>query len=193
MTTTIIAGTPNPAGGMYYGPTGTALPTDSTTALDVALLSLGVVSNDGMAASKSRDTTNVTDWLGNIVLVLQTAYTETYVVTLIEALKSDVAKLVAGDGNVTATAATGGTGNKLAVVNDGQQLPHKAFVFDLLHAATGATKRIAIPDGQVTSVGDVTYSNSAAVGYQVTITAFKDSSGNFSYEYTDDGSGSSSS
>jgi len=153
----------------------------------VGFVSLGIVSNDGLAASKSRDTTNVTDWLGNIVLVLQTAYTETYQVTLIEALKADVAKLVAGDSNVTATPAASGSGNQLAVTNDGSQLPRKAFIFDLLHASSGATKRIAIPEGQVTAVGDVTYSASGAVGYQVTITAFKDASGNFSYEYSDDG------
>lgn len=187
MTTTVIAGTPNPAGGMYYGPLATALPTDSTTALGVGFVNLGIVSSAGLAASKSRDTTNVTDWLGNIVLVLQTAYTETYQVTLIEALKADVMKLVAGDSNVTATPAASGSGNQLAVTNDGSQLPRKAFVFDLLHRSSGATKRIAIPEGQVTAVGDVTYSASDAVGYQVTITAFKDSSGNFSYEYSDDG------
>lgn len=184
---TVIAGTPNPAGGFYYAPTTSTLPTNSTTALDAAFKSLGIVSNDGLSVSKSRDTTNVTDWLGDVVLVLQTGYTATYQITVIEALKTEVNKLVFGDSNVTAVAAASGHGNTLAVTDSGAQLPHKALVFELLHAATGATKRIVVPDGQVTAVGDVTYSNSAAVGYQLTITAFKDESGNYSYEYSDDG------
>ena len=45
-----------------------------------------------------------------------------------------------------------------------------------------AVKRIVIPDAAVTAVGDITYAKSA-VGYNTTLTAVPDTSGNTHYEY----------
>lgn len=186
-TANMIAGLPNPAGGFYYGDTSTAvLPTDSKAALDESLTFLGDANDDGLTETPSRDTTNVPDWAGRTVKVLQTSYTKTYKITLIEALREDVQKLVNGDANVTATAATTGHGNQLAVVDKGQMLPNKVFVADMIDPS-GAAFRQVIPNGQVTDIGDITWAASGVVGYEVTITAYPDAAGNFSYLYTDDG------
>ena len=47
----------------------------------------------------------------------------------------------------------------------------------------GTAKRVVLPSCKVTSVSDVNYTDSNAVGYEVEISAYPDSSGNTHYEY----------
>jgi hypothetical protein len=47
--------------------------------------------------------------------------------------------------------------------------------------------RIYVPDGQITEVGEITYSDSEVIGYQVTVEAFADELGNKAYKFLDNG------
>ena len=46
---------------------------------------------------------------------------------------------------------------------------------------------IAVPDGQITEVGEVTFASNAAVGWNVTLSCYPDANGNSIYIMTDDG------
>lgn len=108
-------------------------------------------------------------------------------------------KLVASLGNVTTytdtgTAGTAGTvpatnttgaGTRHKVSLNSTTLPHKSYVFEVKDG--NAKIRIYVPDGQITEVSDVTYSDSEVVGYEVTVAAFADASGNKAYKYLDNG------
>ena len=86
-------------------------------------------------------------------------------------------KLVYGAANVTGTLDTGIT----IQANNKPQEEHVLVIDMVLRDLT--QKRIVIPKGYVTAVGDIVYRDNAAVGYQTTITAFPDASGNTHYEY----------
>ncbi len=109
----------------------------------------------------------------------------TYSFTLLETLNVAVQKAIRGDDNVTSTAANSSHGNLLAVTVNADTRAKLPWVFDMLDG--DAKKRIVVPLGQITAIGDVVYSDTGVVGYPVTLEAFPDTSGNNSYEYTDDG------
>lgn len=176
---------PKVTGCAFRAPLGTAVPVDSTTALVAAYKGLGYVGEDGIGFNPARSTNKVRAFGGDIVKVLQTEYSETWTFTMIEYRNPEVQKAAFGDSNVTVTAATATTGTKMAVKHNSDVLPRQVFVFELLEAV--AANRFVLPDAQINEVGEVTYSDAEIVAYPVTVEAFKDASGNNSYDYHDDG------
>lgn len=182
----IVAGKPLATGGVLIGPVGTVAPTDATTALNAAFISAGYIGEDGLTESADRSIEKVKAWGGDVVKVLQTDFSTSYSFTFLETLNSTVLKTVYGDTNVTTTAATATKGTLHAVKVNADTLPQKAFVFEVKDGI--ARIRIHVPLGQITEVGEITYSDGEVIGYQVTVEAFRDSTlGANAIKYIDDG------
>lgn len=156
-------------GAVHIAPQATALPTNTTTALNAAFEDVGYISEDGVTQSIGTSTTNIKAWQnGDVVRKIQTEHDLTFQFTMIET--SDVT-LAAYYGNYAAG----------AIEVNSDELAHKSWVLEVADGSDDV--RITIPDGQITERGDIVYQNGDAVGYQVTISCFPDSSGNKAYIY----------
>ena len=175
--TNVTAGKPAVGGAVWRAPVGTSLPTDVSTSLNSAFKCLGYLSQDGLTNGVTRESEDIKAWGGDTVLKPQTSFDETWKGTFIEAFNTDVLKMVHGNTNVT-----GDLTNGIAVTKNSKELEEASYVADMIMRG-GVLKRVVIPKGVVTEVGEVTYKDSEAVGYETTIGALPDASGNSSYEY----------
>lgn len=175
--TNVTTGKPKTGGAIFYAPTGSTLPTDAVTALDAAFVSLGYISEDGLSNENSPESDEINAWGGDVVYSYQTSRSDTFSFKMIEALNPDVLKVVYGDANVTGDLATG-----LAVKANSDDLDEHAWVVEMVLRG-GVVKRVVIPNGKVTEIAEITYADNEAVGYEVTISATPDASGNTHYEY----------
>ena len=173
----VTAGKPKIAGAIAIAPKGSTLPTDSTSALDAAFMQVGYVSEDGVVNSNSPSVETIRAWGGDVVLTTSSEKPDDFSFTLIEALNINVLKLIYGENNVTGTLETG-----IVVKANNNNQDEWAIVIDML-LRNDVTKRIVIPSATVTEVGDITYADSDAVGYETTVSAQPDTAGNTHYEY----------
>lgn len=168
---------PKLGGAVYRAALGSTLPTDATTNLDNAFVCLGYISEDGLTNANSPESDSVKAWGGDTPLSYQTSKEDNFTFTLIEALNVDVLKMVYGDTNVTGTLATG-----ITVKANAEEAAEACYVVEMV-MRNNAVKRIVIPDAKITEVGDITYADQEVAGYEVTLGAMPDSTGNTHYEY----------
>lgn len=165
-------------GGVYFAVAGTAAPTDATTTLAAAFKPLGYVSVDGVTNSLSKETSEIKEWGGDVVDTVLTGQTDTFSLKFIESFNVDTLKCIYGTNNVTGSASTGA----ISVTVNAADAPSGVYVIDMILRG-GRMKRIVIPNGKITELGDIVYKADEAVGYDCTIAANLDATGNTHYEY----------
>lgn len=172
----VTASKPKIGGAVFRAPLGTPLPTNATDELNKAFASLGYISEDGVTNSNTMTTEKVKAWGGDVVMEDETEKTDTVKMKLIEGLNTDVLKAVYGDSNVTGDLETG-------IAIKANSIPQKECCWVIDMVLKGALKRVVIPCGKVTAVGDVVYKAGQPVGYDTTISTTPDADGQTHYEY----------
>ena len=180
----VSTGKPNIAGAIYRAPLSgsPSIPNDCTTALAAAFKCLGYVSDDGLTNSTSNENEDIKAWGGDVVMTIKKSRKDTFKFKLIEVLNDEVLKAVYGDDNVTAAAATTTAPKTISIASNNDDQPACCYVVEMV-TQTGNPKRIVIPNGKVTEVGDIVYKDEEAVGYDITVSAEADENGNTHYEY----------
>ena len=163
-------------GAFSKGPSGTAAPTDATTAINVAYVDSGAISEDGVTLTlpDSGDKTTIKMWQGGAqVRTLRTASEDlpTISFTFLETNKTSVETYF----GVTVTqTATHGTFDYTVGLPD----PF-AGVLDVIDGAN--IHRLHIPRAVKASVGDLVYKNDEPIGYEVTIEMEKDATAGYNF------------
>lgn len=173
----VSTGKPKIGGAIFRAPVGTALPTDVTTTLNAAFKSVGYIDENGVTNSNSPTSENIKEWGGQIVHNMGTEKADTWKFKMIESENEEVLKTVYGDDNVTGTLSAGMT----VKANAAEAVP-MAWVIDMV-MSNNVAKRVVIPSATVTEVADIVYKANEAIGYEVTLSATPDESGNTHYEY----------
>lgn len=174
----VSTGKPKIGGAVYRAPIGTTLPTDASTALSGAFVEMGYISDDGVVNSNSPSTEKIKAWGGQVVLIVSTEKPDTFQLTFIEALNSNVLETVYGVNNVTVDAVNG----KISVKANADALEDYVYVIEQ-RLKGGALERIVIPQGELSALGDIVYKDDTAIGYQVTLDAMPNASGDNHYAY----------
>lgn len=178
----VTAGKPRVAGSVYRGATNLTMPTTANEALGSGFASLGYISEDGVKNNNSPETEDIKAWGGDIVLNTLTGKEDKFTFKLIEAMSTDVLSAVYGSANVSGNISTGIHVKANSTTNEAA-----AFVIDMV-LKNNVLKRIVIPNATVSEVSEIVYADSEAVGYEITITAVPDASGDTHHEYMLQGS-----
>lgn len=156
-------------GEVSVAPTGSTAPTTSTSSLDAAFIGLGYVSDDGVHVTPNDTTNQIRAW--------QNAATVRTVRTQQDWMFK--AKLIETKGKTLGVYFRNSSGP--SVVSSGQWslLPDqtspdvRSWVFDVVDGSKHI--RLYIPSGEVTDRSEIQIASGEAIGYEVTLIAYYDS------------------
>lgn len=175
--TKVTAGKPMVGGAVHWAPSGTAQPTSADATLGDGYVDMGYVSEDGVTNSNERETEEIKAWGGDVVLKPQTGKTDTWSMTFIESMNAEVLKRVYGEDNVSGTLETG-----ITIKSNSSELESGIWVIDMI-LTENHLKRVVIPNGKITEIGEISYTDADVTGYECTITALPGADGDTHKEY----------
>ena len=164
----VSAAKPKIGGSVFVAPLGTKLPEDAKSELDTKFNSLGYCSDDGVSNNNSPETDTQKAWGGAVVLNLFSGKEDTFKLKLIESLNVNVLKTVYGSSNVTGDLDTG-----LTIKAKNEEPEQFSWVIDMILKGK-ILKRLVIPCAGITEIGEIKYSDSDAIGYEITFSGVPD-------------------
>ncbi len=162
------AGGSDGTGLAWFAPLGATAPTNATGALDAAFLNAGLITEDGITASFSEDSTEIRAYGTQVSQrTVITGQTTTFQVSFLESNEVSLAvyhrKALS---SITPAASTGA----FSVTTGTFTRQLYSAVFEIVD---GTNKiRAYVPSCEVTNRGDMTVSAGAAITYEVTLTAY---------------------
>ncbi|WP_368133195.1 hypothetical protein [Collinsella bouchesdurhonensis] len=162
-------------GYIFVAPTGTALPTDYSTALPTAYKCLGFISEDGYVETVDSDSEDLVDMNGDLMDSPQTSRVESAQLTLAE-IKAMTLKLMYGDENVTDKAGV------ITVKHNGNSNGTWVVVLDLLLKNNRKWRKV-VPLFQCSELDDLTLAVGELAARALTAKYLTDESGNTCYDY----------
>lgn len=162
-------------GYIFVARTGTALPTDYSTALPTAYKCLGFISEDGYVETVDSDSEDLVDMNGDLMDSPQTSRVESAQLTLAE-IKAMTLKLMYGDENVTDKAGV------ITVKHNGNSNGTWVVVLDLLLKNNRKWRKV-VPLFQCSELDDLTLAVGELAARALTAKYLTDGDGNTCYDY----------
>ena len=182
----IYAALPEAFGALIeIAPVGTALPTEVGDTIDPAFTPFSILDEGGLTITPVRSVTEERDEAGRVVKTIVTEKSVDLGFAFREFLNSAALETVYGPDNVTITAATATSGEKVAVAWDGEIPP--AFSAICRTKDGDAKVWFVIPNVQITEEGEIVLNSSQSIKPPVSAKGLPDGAGKSFYVYTDDG------
>jgi hypothetical protein len=155
-------------GKIMVGPVGSTAPVDLTTPWDAAWIDFGYLSTDGVAMNYSTETEDVDVWQSvSSVRKILTGVDMTLAFTAME-FKRPVVTFYFPSSSIS----TSGGVHTLSIPS-APDSDERAFGLEWTDGSV--TNRLIVPRGEGTERGEITLSRSAAVGLQLTVSAYANS------------------
>lgn len=168
----IVTGKPKSyTGGLWAAPLGTKVPMpgpEAFAALDPAFVKTGLIGPDGFTKNSEASDEDEYAWGGVLVNSIRSEFGVTYELEFRETANATTLKAVFGEENVIEDKTNG----VLTVKTNAKTAPRQSFVFEMLDNGKG--HREVIPNAQILTSGEQTFTHSASTTIPVTIKAYVD-------------------